>query len=78
MNKKKPQKMTTIVILKMKGAEMSKISIIVEILSLVMVGYSLKKALDNPGDEIFIALTGFWVGIFFSASVLCVWAAFIS
>lgn len=57
---------------------MLKISIIVEILSLVMVGYSLKKALDNPGGEIFIALTGFWAGIFFSASVLCVWAAFIS
>ena len=58
---------------------MLKIAIIIQILSLVMAGYSIKKVLDNPsGDEVFIALTGFWTGIFVSASVLCVWFAFVS
>lgn len=57
---------------------MLKISIIVQVLSLVMTGYSIYKALDNPGDEIFIALTGFWSGIFVYASILCVWFTFVS
>jgi len=57
---------------------MLKISIIVQVLSLVMAGYSVKKTLDNAGDEIFIALSGFWAGIFVYSSILCVWFTFVS